>query len=138
MDPGVTRMRIEHFALQVPDPVAMADWYVAHLGFSVARSGGAPANARFLLDSSGSVMIEIYRNPQLPVPDYSAASPLLMHLAFVSENPAADRDRLAKAGARVFEDVTTAPNGDQILMLRDPWGVPIQFVKRADPMLPEK
>src|SRR6266446_4025618 len=33
-------MKIEHFALQVPDPVAMAQWYVNHLGFSVARSGG--------------------------------------------------------------------------------------------------
>lgn len=131
-------MRIEHFALQVPDPVAMADWYVAHLGFSVARSGGAPAHARFLLDGSRSVMIEIYHTPQAPVPDYAAVNPLLLHLAFVSENLTADRNRLVRAGARVVDDVAITPSGDEILMLRDPWGLPIQFVKRAQPMLPAR
>ena len=114
----------------------MADWYVTHLGFSVARSGGAPAHGRFLLDDSGSVMVEIYHNPDVTVPDYTVLSPFHLHLAFVSEDPAADRDRLVKAGARVFDDVTTAPNGDRIMMLRDPWGVPLQFVQRTRPMLP--
>src|SRR6266581_4941240 len=32
------RMKIEHFALQVPEPVAMAEWYVKHLGFTVSRA----------------------------------------------------------------------------------------------------
>jgi glyoxylase I family protein len=129
-------MRIEHFALQVPDPAAMADWYVAHLGCSVARSGGAPAHARFLLDGSGSVMAELYRNPLASVPDYAAMDPLLLHVAFLSDNPAADRDRLVRAGARVADDLMTNPAGDQVLMLRDPWGLALQLVKRAQPMLP--
>ena len=131
-------MKIEHLALQVADPVAMADWYVAHLGCSVARSGGPPLNARFLLDSAGSVMVEIYHNPTVAVPAYSAMSPLLLHLAFLSNDPAADRDRLVRAGATIADDLTTTPAGDQILMLRDPWSLPIQFVKRAHPMLPGK
>jgi uncharacterized glyoxalase superfamily protein PhnB len=129
-------VKIEHFALQVPDPVAMADWYVAHLGFSVRRSGGEPARARFILESSGSLMIEIYRNPKTTVPDYDAMNPLQLHLAFVSGDPAADRDRLVKAGARIAEDLTTSAAGDQLVMLRDPWGVPLQLVKRRSPMLP--
>jgi hypothetical protein len=33
------------------------------------------------------------------------------------------------------EDIRVSSSGDQILMLRDPWGVPIQFIKRAEPML---
>ena len=130
-------MRIEHFALQVPDPVAMADWYVKHLGFAIARSGGEPAHARFLKDSSGSVMLEIYRNPKAAVPDHAGMDPLLLHIAFISRNLTAERDRLLKAGAKVAEDVFTSPAGDQLLMLRDPWGLALQFVKRASPMLEE-
>ena len=128
-------VKIEHFALQVPDPGAMADWYVKHLGFSIARKGGEPSHARFLADTSGSVMLEIYRNPAATVPDYLKADPLLMHVAYACDNPAADRDRLVQAGAAVVDDLMTTPSGDAIVMLRDPWGVPIQLVQRAKPMI---
>ncbi len=111
-------MKLEHFALQVPDPVAMAQWYVKYLEFSI------------------SVMIEIYRNPAAPVPDYRTINPLLLHLAFVSNDPAADRDRLVTAGATVAEALTTTPAGDALVMLRDPWGVALQLVRRKAPMLP--
>lgn len=128
-------MHLEHVALQVPDPAAMAEWYVTHLGCSVARAGGEPSFARFLLDGSGRAMIEIYRNPRVPVPDYATIDPLLVHVAFVSDDVAADRDRLVAAGASLVEDVARTPAGDEILMLRDPWSVPLQLVKRAEPML---
>jgi catechol 2,3-dioxygenase-like lactoylglutathione lyase family enzyme len=128
-------MKIEHFALQVPDPIAMADWYVKHLGCTLARSSGEPAHMRFLKDSSGSVMVELYRNPKVAVPDYAALDPLLLHLAFLSDDPAADRDRLVAAGARVVEDLVTTPLGDKLIMLRDPWQVALQLVWRATPML---
>jgi glyoxylase I family protein len=128
-------VQVEHFALQVPDPVALADWYVKHLGCSVARSSGPPGNGRFLLDSAGAVMLEVYRNAQAPMPDYPQLHPMVMHLAFVSPEPAADRDRLVKAGATVAEDLVTSSAGDQFVMLRDPWGIPLQLAKRAVPML---
>jgi hypothetical protein len=113
----------------------MADWYAAHLGSAIARAGGEPTRQRFLSDSSGAIMLEFYRNPRLPVPDYQSMDPLLLHVAFVSSAPAADRDRLVAAGAKVVEDVTTAPNGDTLVMLRDPWGLALQLVKRTKPML---
>jgi glyoxylase I family protein len=128
-------MKIEHFALQVSEPAAMADWYVKHLGCTVARSGSPPVNARFLKASNGAVMLEIYNNPKVSVPDYGATDPLLLHLAFYSENPAVDRDRLVKAGSKLVDDLTTTPGGDEIVMLRDPWGLALQLVKRAQPML---
>jgi glyoxylase I family protein len=128
-------MRIEHFALQVPDPVAMADWYVKNLGFSIARSGPPPISVRFLKTSSGAVMLEIYRNPKATVPDHGSMDPLHLHIAFLSNDLAAERDRLVKAGAKVAEDIIATPAGDQLLMLRDPWGLALQFLKRAEPML---
>jgi len=111
-------MRLEHFALQVPDPIAMADWYVKHLGCTIARSSGEPSHGRFL--TVGSVLFEIYRNPKATVPDYSTVDPLLIHLAFTSQDLTSDRDRLVKAGARVVDNVVTTPAGDEIMMLRDP------------------
>jgi glyoxylase I family protein len=126
-------MKLEHFALQVPDPVAMADWYVKHLGCTIARAGGEPSHGRFL--SVGGVLLEIYRNPKAPVPDYKAIDPLLLHLAFASQNLKADRDRLVQAGARLADDISTTPTGDELMMLRDPWDVALQFVKRAEPMI---
>jgi len=128
-------MKIEHFALQVAEPIAMADWYVKHLGCTLARAGGEPAHMRFLRDSSGSVLVELYRNPKVGVPDYATMDPLLLHLAFLSDNPAADRDRLVAAGASVVEDLVITPLGDQLIMLRDPWQVALQLIKRAAPML---
>jgi len=130
-------VKLEHFALQVSDPVRMASWYVDHLHLSIAREAGAPTHQRFLGDGSGLILIEFYRNPRVPVPGYGTMDPLLLHLAFVSDTPAADRDRLVAAGATVAEDLTTAPNGDTLVMLRDPWGVALQLVKRVKPMLGE-
>ena len=126
-------MRLEHCALQVPDALALADWYVKHLGCTVARSGGPPAFVRFL--TAGPVLLEVYQGSIVPTPDYPSRHPSQFHLAFVSENLKADRDRLLAAGAIMAEDCFTSPAGDELLMLRDPWGIGLQLVKRAKPML---
>lgn len=128
-------MTLEHFALQVPDPAAMADWYVKNLGFRVARSSNEPTPARFLMAHGERVLLEVYRNPAVAAPDFFELNPVLLHVAYLSENPAGDRDRLVRAGARLVEDVATNPLGDQFVMLRDPWGLPLQLVKRAEAML---
>ena len=81
------------------------------------------------------MMFEIYRNPKVAVPDYHLLDPLWMHLAFLSEDVRRDQERLVNAGARVVDGFTLNPAGDQLAMLRDPWGIPLQLVKRAVPML---
>ena len=129
-------MNIEHIAFQVPDPVAMADWYVEHLGCSIKRSAGEPGFVRFLMDGRGQAIVELYRNPSIAIPDYHAMHPMLLHIAFASADPQADRDRLIAAGATVEDHYTKTPAGDELVMLRDPWGVALQLVKRTDPMLP--
>ena len=128
-------MRLEHVAWQVEDPVAVAAWYGQHLGFTVRRKVDQPPYPHFIADASGAVMIELYHNPALPVPDYRAQDPLLLHLAFVVTDLPAERARLLAAGATIAADTVTTPAGDQLLMLRDPWGFPVQLVTRAAPML---
>ena len=131
-------MQIEHLALNVAHPVAMAQWYVEHLGMTIVRDGPPPVSVRFLADSGGRVMLEVYRNPPDAVPDYAAIDPLLLHIAFVADDVDTARDRLIAAGAIPVGDIEVTPAGDRLAMLRDPWGLAIQLAKRADPMVPRE
>lgn len=128
-------MKIEHVAFQVHDPAAMARWYVTHLGMIVKRSQPHSPFGHFLADSDQRVMIEIYCNPAVAVPDYTRIDPLLLHLAFTADDLPAARARLIAAGATAEGEVTETPMGDIVAMLRDPWGLAIQLVHRATPMI---
>ena len=128
-------MKIEHAAYQVADPARAAEWYVAHLGMTVKRAQRESPFMHFLADSAGAVMIEFYNNPAMAVPDYRRVDPILMHLAFHTDDVAGARARLLKAGATAEGDMTTSPAGDDLAMLRDPWGFPVQLVRRKVPML---
>ena len=130
-------MKLEHFALNVENPVAMAQWYAENLGMKIVRQQTAAPFTHFLADDSGRIMIEIYCNPADQVPAYRAMDALLVHLAFVSENPLADKERLLTAGA-TYDTEFQAADGTLLVMLRDPWGLAIQFCKRGDPMLLDK
>jgi len=128
-------MKIEHVALQVPDPPAFAAWYVKHMGMQIVRQAGAPTFMHFLAASDGAVLFEVYRNAAAPVPDYPAQDPLILHLAFVSDNPRSDMERLLAAGATLDSQPEVTAAGDTVVMLRDPWGIPIQLCQRKAPML---
>lgn len=126
-------MEIEHIAFNVADPVALADWYVRHLGLRIARHIPEPNQTHFLADSSSTVL-EIYHNPPDQVPNYAAMDPLLFHLAFKSADPEADAQKLIAAGAVCVGEVRPDPYS-LILMLRDPWGIAFQLCKRSQPLL---
>ena len=115
----------------------MSEWYSRHLGLKLVKQVNESPFTTFMADSSGRVMIEFYNNPPNNVPDYSSMHPLLLHLAFVSDNPDADRDRLINAGATLVSE-DRLEDGSHLLMLRDPWGFSIQFCKRGVPMLEKK
>ena len=132
------RVRLEHVGLNVADPIKAAQWYVDNLGMKILREAPAPANTRFLGDAGGNMMLEIYHNPPEAVPNYASMDPLLLHVAFMVDDVDAIRSKLLAAGATPVGEVTTTPAGDKLAMLRDPWGLAIQFVHRADPMLPLK
>jgi len=129
------RIRLEHVAINVEDPVSMAKWYGHNLGMKVVRKGPPPINMHFISDAGGNMMLEIYHNPPDAVPDYASMDPLLLHIAFMVDDVKGIREKLIAAGATAVGEVTITPAGDELAMLRDPWGVAIQFVKRAEPML---
>jgi glyoxylase I family protein len=127
-------MIVEHAAWTVADPEALVDWYCRHLGMSVARKVGGPARTHFLADATGRVLLEVYRNPRVAPPPYAEMDPLLLHLAFAVKDVKAEHRRLLAAGATPVGEVGTTPAGDEMAMLRDPWGFCIQILKRAEPM----
>ena len=127
-------MEIEHVAMNVPDPVGMAGWYVEHLGMRVAFGMDEPPYTHFLADGPDHVLLEIYNNPTDPAPDYAGQNPLRFHIAFTVDDPAAERDRLTAAGATFVEDVHL-DDGSFLVMLRDPWGMPVQLCRRGRPMV---
>jgi catechol 2,3-dioxygenase-like lactoylglutathione lyase family enzyme len=119
-------MKLEHIGYNVAEPQKLMDWWCAHLGFKQVH----PA---FIVDSTGQMSLEFYRNDAAPIPDYAAMDPLSMHIAFLSQDVDADAARLVAAGAVLLE--TVHKPGFDMTMLRDPFGMAIQFVKRGTPIL---
>ena len=104
-------MKFEHFALNVPDTRAHAQWYVQHVGLTIARARDDAPFTHFLADDTGRTIVELYTNPKAPIPDYAAAHPLNFHLAVVAPDARAERTRLERAGAKLFLETRnpTAP-----------------------------
>lgn len=129
-------LRFEHFAINVADPVAMAEWYCLHLGMQVVRRGASPGNMHFLADAAGTVVAEIYNALPDQVPDYAGMHPLLLHLAFDVEDAQIVHDQLVAAGATSASGgITINDAGDRMAMLRDPWGFCVQLCQRVEPMV---
>jgi glyoxylase I family protein len=130
-------MKIEHVGYMVQEPGRVAAWYCQNLGFRVAREMQVSPFTTFLVDAGGVGMLEIYNNPLARVPDYASMDPLVFHVAFDigGESIEGARDRLLAGGATLYSDRMLTPAGDQLVMLRDPWGMAIQLAKRQTPMV---
>lgn len=125
---------LEHPAIDVADPVATAAWWCENLGFTITRQKDDETHTTFLVDASGRVAIEMYRAKTQPqAPDYASMDPLTLHFGFISKDVDADIERLVKAGATLVAH-DKAPGFDGAMM-RDPFGIAIQFVKRENSVL---
>jgi uncharacterized glyoxalase superfamily protein PhnB len=58
-----------------------------------------------------------------------------LHVAFLTDDMPATLDRLVQAGASPKSSMRVSDTGDRVAMLRDPWGLPLQLITRAQPML---
>jgi glyoxylase I family protein len=130
-----TGLYLEHLAINVADSRAKAAWYADNLGMLVIREGKAPSYGMFIADAGKHMMYELYQNKDYPSVDLKTISHMSLHVAYMVNDVQSAKEKLLAAGATMVEDVTKTPAGDFVLMLRDPWGQPIQFVKRANPML---
>ena len=127
-------MIFEHFALNVPEPTSMATWYTKHLQLKILSKQERAPYTHFLADKTGRVIMEIYSNRNALIPDYSSQHPLCFHFAFAVKDAEAEKERLIKAGASLFEDLHL-DDGSHLVMLRDPWGIALQLCQRGIPMI---
>jgi uncharacterized glyoxalase superfamily protein PhnB len=121
----------EHLALNVRDQKAVEEWYVANMGFTVLGSNSAGAS--FLADSSGRTFFELYSRTDVPYFDAAATHSLTIHVAYECEDVEATTQKLLQAGAREDIPFAVSPEGDKLVMLRDPFGITIQLINRANP-----
>jgi predicted enzyme related to lactoylglutathione lyase len=127
-------IRFEHYALNLADPHAVADWYVTNFDCRILSKLEQEPFTVFLGDSQGRVFWEIYHNTGAPLSQVRGGHPGTYHLAFSVDALDAVRDRAIAAGAAFVEEVTT-PSGSRLVMLRDPWGIPVQLCRRVAPFL---
>ncbi len=132
-------MQIEHLALNIKDARAFVRWYNENLGMPIhvelepVKDGSGDAEyVAFLGEAPG--LLEIYHNPTQPMLDLANEHPLTIHLAFVSTDLVGDRDRLVGAGATLLEGEPDPDTGHGLLMLRCPYGLPIQLCNRPHPL----
>ena len=126
-------MKFEHAALNVPDAAAMAAWWIQNCGMRAVLARKEPPYTHFLADETGRTVLEIYTNTAAPIPNYAQQPPACLHIAFAVPDATATMERLLAAGA-TLADNQRLPDGTHLVMLRDPWGVPLQLCKRATPL----
>ena len=126
-------MKLEHVAINVHHPEAMAAWYQEHLGMKIVMAQTTGTRMHFLADDGGS-MIELYNNPAGPIFDYAATDPFSLHFAFSTTDIESDRARRIAAGASPIGEISEAPAA-KLAFLRDPWDTPIQLVTRAKALI---
>lgn len=124
-------MNIEHIALNIKNPQQMAAWYRDNLGFKILQSMDISPFAHFILDASGHIMLEIFKLPNKKIPNYKSLDPAIFHIGFSVDNIEKTLNHLTKRGATVVEKLITNSAGNKVAMLKDPWGLSIQLIKRV-------
>lgn len=128
------KLNLEHVALNVREPAAVAAWYVEHLGMRIVRQSKDAPYIHFIADAAGRTVLEMYSNAADPIPDYASLHPLRLHVAFATADPDASCAALLAAGAKLVDD-QKREDGTRLIMLRDPWGLALQLCKRPDPLI---
>lgn len=124
------KFQLEHIGVAVSDPKAAAQWYQRVLGFEILHLVVEPdASNAFLRNDAGTV-VEFWQLRGLRSIADDLTHHLQLHIAFRSESPLEDARYLMDQGATLIEIAPLAPNGDETVALRDPWGNCIQLAKR--------
>lgn len=125
--------RLEHIGIAVSSPIEMARWYARVLGFRIVFSAQDGEGAvAFVEDPAGHGLVEFGRLPGIAPLCDATTHPLQFHITLASSNPSADADYLIGNGAAYIEECPVKRPGEQLLLLRDPWGNSIQLAKRAN------
>lgn len=80
-------MVFEHFALNVEKPIETAKWYVENCEMKIVRSSNNPPYAHFIVDKTGRLAIEVYKNDSANIIDLKSKHHLEFHFAPMEKVP---------------------------------------------------
>ena len=125
--------QIEHIGFTVEAPAEMAEWYRDALGFNIKLSSTAgQEGVAFIEESNGNTTLEIFNIPEATPLRRHTNHHLQFHIAFECDDPDSAATDLVKRGATFIEKCTRRLEGDYLVVLNDPWGNCIQFVRRNE------
>lgn len=125
--------QIEHIGIAVEAPIEMARWYHETLGFDIKLCLGDDTHGVAFVEEQGRKMtIELFKIPEAPPLKSSLQHHLQFHIAFECDDPDSAAEELVQQGATFIEKCPRKMEGDYLLVLNDPWGNCIQFVRRKE------
>ncbi len=127
-------LRFEHVAFNVKDVHAVVKWYCDTLGLVVVRQQNVAPYMTFVADPDKNMMFEFYQQ-DVGIGDFASMAPNTLHVAFAVSDMDGTRAKWIAAGGTAVGEVTTTPLNDKLAFVRDPWGLTLQLVQRAKPML---
>jgi catechol-2,3-dioxygenase len=126
------KYEIEHIGICVEKPIEMANWYHEVLGFNIQFSAEDEEKAvAFLTDGSDRVMLELGTVPDFLPLTKGMSHHLQLHIALKSDDPDKDAEFLVSKGATFIEKCPIKRQGENLVVLSDPWGNTIQLVRRS-------
>jgi catechol-2,3-dioxygenase len=130
---AMKKFEIEHIGISVDKPIDMANWYQDTLGFNIKFSAeDEEKGVAFLTDCTDKVMLELGKIPNVSPLAGRMNHHLQLHIALTSADPDKDAEYLVSKGAKFIERCPIKRPGENLIVLRDPWGNTIQLVKRSE------
>jgi glyoxylase I family protein len=127
------KYQIEHIGFAVEAPAEMAKWYQDILGFNIKLNiGNDKEGVAFIEESNGHTTLEIFNILETIPLRKNLNHHLQFHIAFECDDPDTAAKDLVKHGASFIEKCPRRMEGDYLVVLNDPWGNCIQFVRRKE------
>ncbi|MBL4575906.1 MAG: VOC family protein [Opitutaceae bacterium] len=123
-------MKIEHIGFNVTHPTEMGEWYAENFDLKIVHKLNIPPYNHYLANEHGAVMLELYYSPTDEVLDFLKMDPLVVHIAFATDDPDGDKRNLISAGATLLNENHFEDNS-LLITMRDPWGFPFQLCRRS-------
>ena len=128
-------MKLEHFAINVPEPAAIAQWFADHLGMRIVMAQDVSPYMHFVADDDGS-MIELYNNPSAADAGLRRNEPLqLSHCLLVYQHRRGQRKADRSRGNSHRRDHLQRYRRKVPAFFRNPWQIPVQFVQRPKALI---
>lgn len=139
--PMKSTIRFEHFAFNTPNQMLSALWFVQFMDLTIPWSkdieipNGMYRNFRvpYVGDLARSMSFELF-GKDLACPLHNQPHDVI-HLAFTTSAPEKMAQQMVFGGAKQVGERRIEANGDIVIDLYDPRGVPLRLIKRAKPVL---